>query len=806
MNSKEPQKHDSTSGNGSPNFETNSKYERNGFPLSRSQNYDASNERVENSGLADERDRQQLGDDVNINTANTFQESVSPIIFTGNIYRETDSHRELEVCALEAIALGQYRYCNSAIESETWLGIPMKEIIGKSPPDILTAEDAEKIIEIYDRCTRSPQVIVYRECISHGDGRSYWLVSVAPQLDTENKVIGLTTIRTKIESEPKNIAESNVRADRERLLTAIALRISQSLDLETILQQTVEEVRSFLQCDRVLIYRFSPDWQGEMAVESVTEPWISVLEQRLQDNCFTDDLAQDYCHGRIQVIEDIDRVNLSDCYRDLLVACQAKANLVIPVTTEGKLWGLLIAQHCRSTRRWQKSNIELLKQLATKVSIAIQQAELHQQVQDLNLNLEAEVEKRTAQLRHTLQQLKQALKSEELVRSITQAIRDSLDEKQILYTATKSLAQGLEIASCQIELYKHHHQTTEVTYEYPVVSSNEPKIHRRLGDYPQLDQQLLAKQSLQFVDWLPSMGSSQQQATRLISPIFDDRGILGNLWLMRPQEEVFEPWEIKLVQQIADRCAIAIRQARLYQAEQIQVQELEKLNLVKDDFLKTISHELRTPMSSIRLAISTLENLLEVELGGHPSPKIDKVMEIFHASYKKQNQLVDDLLTLCYVDVASKPDVWQSIDLKTWIPQIVKTFSLGAKQKQQLQLDLAEGLPLLRTDSKMLRRVVNELLNNAYKYTPSGGKITISTNQTPTHLLIKTINTGIEIPVEEQERIFDKFYRIPNHDPWQHGGTGIGLALVKKLVELLEGEITVSSQKQVTIFTLAFEI
>nr|WP_263858171.1 GAF domain-containing sensor histidine kinase [Waterburya agarophytonicola] len=418
---------------------------------------------------------------------------------------------------------------------------------------------------------------------------------------------------------------------------------------------------------------------------------------------------------------------------------------------------------------------------------------------------EIEVEQRTAELRSTLAKLQQALKSEELVRSITEAIRDSLDEKQVLQTATKSLTEGLKLECCQIELYKYEGSITEVICEYPIVLPDERGIHRQVKDFPELYARLLNKESIHFVDWLPTVGHRQQRVTRLVSPIFDDRGILGNIWLMRPKESIFEPEEIQLVQQIADQCAIAIRQARLYKAEQIQVKELEKLNLVKDDFLKTISHELRTPMSRLRLAISTLENLLEVEIGAHQSPKINKVMEIFHSSFKKQNQLVDDLLTLCYVDAASKPDLWQEINLPTWIPQIVKTFSLGERQ-QTLQLDLAQDTPILRSDAKMLKRVVHELLNNAYKYTPPDGHIIICTNNTPTQLLIKVINTGIEIPIDEQERIFDKFYRIPNRDPWQHGGTGIGLALVKKLVKLLGGEITVSSQEQTTTFTIAFSL
>ncbi|MEM7756877.1 MAG: ATP-binding protein [Cyanobacteria bacterium P01_A01_bin.40] len=402
------------------------------------------------------------------------------------------------------------------------------------------------------------------------------------------------------------------------------------------------------------------------------------------------------------------------------------------------------------------------------------------------------------------EQLQQALKSKELVSTITKAIRDSLDEGQILQTATASLTEGLDIECCQIELYKYHHTTTEVAYEYPL-PSDESVIQRQVADFSELYSHLLAKNPLHFVDCLPTIGYRYQQMARLACPIFDDSGILGNLWLLRPRDDLFKLWEIQLVQQIADQCAIAIRQARLYKAKQTQVKELEKLNLVKDDFLKTISHELRTPMSSIRLAISTLENLLDAEIGSAKSPVFDKVMHIFHASFKRQNQLVDDLLTLCYVDVASKPELWQAIDLSTWIAQIVKTYSIPNNQ-QQPQLKLAPDLPLLHTDPKMLQRVVKELLNNAYKYTPAEGSITIRTAQTSTRLLISISNSGIEIPLQEQERIFDKFYRIPNHDPWKRGGTGIGLALVKKLVELLEGEIIVSSQSQMTTFVVSFPL
>ena len=681
----------------------------------------------------------------------------------------------------------------------------MEKLPGKSPQDIFAAEDVEIVIQTYDNCVRSQQVVSYEEYMVIENQRRCWMTTIKPQIDTNGRVYRLLSTSVDISQRQQIETEITIQADREKLLSAIALRIRQSLDLSTILQQTAEEVRSFLATDRVLIYSFDRNFQGKIAVESIDSAWNSIQTKSIEDSCFTPELIDLYYQGRVQVIEDIAKANLSSCYFELLDSCQVKANLVVPIVAEERLWGLLIAQQCRSPRQWLQADIKLLKQLATRVGIAVQQAELHQRVQNLNRSLEAEVEQRTAQLRAILAKLQQSLQSEALVSSITQAIRDSLDEKQILQTATKSLAKGLALECCQIELYRHDRSITEVICEYPIFLPDEEGIHRLIADFPELYDSLLAKKSLHFVDWLPTVGYRQQQATRLVCPIFDDRGILGNLWLMRPKESLFEPVEIKLVEQIADQCAIAIRQARLYKTEQIQVKELEKLNVVKDDFLKTISHELRTPMSRLRLAISTLENLLDAEIGTHRSSRIEKVMDIFHSSFKKQNQLIDDLLTLCYVDAASKPDLWSAIDLKTWIPQIIKTFSLNSNQ-HTLQLDLADGLPPLHSDVKMLNRVVNELLNNAYKYTPEGGIITISTEKSLSQLLLKVINTGVEIPVDEQERIFDKFYRIPNSDPWQHGGTGIGLALVKKLVELLEGEITVTSQEKATTFTLAFAL
>lgn len=295
--------------------------------------------------------------------------------------------------------------------------------------------------------------------------------------------------------------------------------------------------------------------------------------------------------------------------------------------------------------------------------------------------------------------------------------------------------------------------------------------------------------------------------TRLACPIFDDSGIIGNLWGLRAPIEVFTTLEIELIQQVASQCAIAIRQARLYEASNQQVAELAKLNQLKDDFLKTITHELKAPLSSIHLAAQTMETLLTTEDNPHKSPIFKRVIKIFHDSYQRQKQLIDDLLTLCYVDAKSKSVNLESINLHLWIPDLVQLYLPRAQnQQQQLILDLAEEELQISADPVMLERIVREFLHNAFKYTPAGEIITIQTEAKKSKISLCVINTGVEIPVEEQELIFNQFYRIPNNDPWKYGGTGLGLTLVKKLAEMLQASVDVESRNEQVVFCIRFPI
>jgi two-component system, cell cycle sensor histidine kinase and response regulator CckA len=186
----------------------------------------------------------------------------------------------------------------------------------------------------------------------------------------------MTTIQSEISS-IKNWQQQ----DYKHLLCDIALRIRQSLDIDTILQSTVDEVRQFLQTDRVLIFRFQPDLTGTVEVESVDLNWIAIRGTAIQDPCFAEQYIEPFRLGLVTAKTDVQSAGLTPCHLELLRTFQVKANLVVLILQGEHLWGLLVAHHCSQPRQWQTKEIELLKQLAIHLSIAIQQAELYKKLQ-----------------------------------------------------------------------------------------------------------------------------------------------------------------------------------------------------------------------------------------------------------------------------------------------------------------------------------------------------------------------------------------------------------------------------------------
>ncbi|BAU06753.1 sensor histidine kinase [Fischerella sp. NIES-3754] len=196
-------------------------------------------------------------------------------------------------------------------------------------------------------------------------------------------------------------------AQRDRLLTETLMRIRQSLNINEILQTTVNEVREFLQADRVFIALNDSRDLFKMIAESVNPQYPSVLNWKKKDETLLQELRTKLLTDRVRVVEDITQTKVSPHLVALYQQFQTKASLAVPIMLGKELFGALIANSCAKPRCWQQIEIDLLQQISEQLAIAIQQAQLYQELEQLNNNLERQVEERTAQLQQKMQELQE---------------------------------------------------------------------------------------------------------------------------------------------------------------------------------------------------------------------------------------------------------------------------------------------------------------------------------------------------------------------------------------------------------------
>lgn len=221
------------------------------------------------------------------------------------------------------------------------------------------------------------------------------------------------------------------------------------------------------------------------------------------------------------------------------------------------------------------------------------------------------------------------------------------------------------------------------------------------------------------------------------------------------------------------------------------ITEIRRLERMKTEFVSAVSHELRTPLTSIKGFIATL---LEDREGYFDAETRYEFYQIIDQETDRLRRLIEDLLNLSRIErgVALQPH-WQRVDLTKVIDRVL-SIQKGYTDKHQLIADVPEPLPLIVADEDKLESVLTNLVNNAIKYSPNGGEVRVRAVREDNSILISVQDQGIGIPKDKLTRIFEKFERVDVKETRAAGGTGLGLYLVKHLVELHEGQIWAESE------------
>jgi signal transduction histidine kinase len=216
-----------------------------------------------------------------------------------------------------------------------------------------------------------------------------------------------------------------------------------------------------------------------------------------------------------------------------------------------------------------------------------------------------------------------------------------------------------------------------------------------------------------------------------------------------------------------------------------QQQERDRL---RDEFMQNISHELRTPLSMI---LGYAEMLTSGELGEIRPEQLGAIETILQRALILKN-LIENITAI--VDNRNREPLTDLVSMAELVASTLADFGVLAQQSDlELHGQIASQVPLVLGDPEHLRKVVDNLIANALKFTPSGGTVSVNLRGTCDEVILQVTDTGIGIADEHMGRIFDRFYQVDGTTRRRHGGSGLGLALVKEIVETHGGSVTVES-------------
>jgi two-component system phosphate regulon sensor histidine kinase PhoR len=221
------------------------------------------------------------------------------------------------------------------------------------------------------------------------------------------------------------------------------------------------------------------------------------------------------------------------------------------------------------------------------------------------------------------------------------------------------------------------------------------------------------------------------------------------------------------------------------------VTRLKKLEKIREDFVANVTHEIKTPLTAIIGFIETLQ-------GGGVDEKVtaNKFLQIIFENAHRLNRLVDDLLILSNIELGEMKLRLEGISLGDVIENVLPVFEAKAAEKS-LTVDkhIPEGLPLILADRDKIAQILLNILDNAVKFTPDGGRVSISASEDGRgSVVVKIVDTGIGIPKSEIPRLGERFYRVDKTRSRELGGTGLGLSIVKHLMKAHQGNLEIESR------------
>jgi signal transduction histidine kinase len=584
--------------------------------------------------------------------------------------------------------------------------------------------------------------------------------------------------------------------DELETLREVGLATTGMLDLPAVLRRVLAEISRVVSYEQGFIALDDPE-HGVLriaaATGSVVGPFLNMalpIEQSLNGHV--------YMQGETICLDDFWESSewLDRSHRIVVRPDDLRSILCAPLRIGGSSIGTLYLAHGRPSV-YHMADIERIERYSSQVAGAVANARLYAQVHE-------QVQ--------TLQSLNADL---ETLQEIGVAVGASLDIDVVLPRVLTEIRRIIPAAAGAVSLLEPGGETLRVVGGFGFVESQIgiriPVVGSVNGEIARSRRTVLIGDVLTDPEWAdrqhPAVPSVAHQMRNILgTPLVVAGAVIGTLYLIHSEASVFTPHDAERLERYGAQVAVAVANARLYEQVQTQVLELQRLNgdleaanQHKSEFLATMSHELRTPLN----AIIGFSELLEDDVVIDADERHECLSDI-HANAQHLLSLINDVLDVAKIEsgkMEMRPEVFSVAAELAEAERLMAPLFLA--NHQTLSIIIALDTPPIVADRARFHQVVLNVLSNANKFTPDGGRVTIHADRDGDWARIRVTDTGIGIRDEDAPKVFEEFRQIDGSLSRRYNGTGLGLALSRRMIELQRGTITFASEIGVgTTFTI----
>jgi signal transduction histidine kinase len=461
-----------------------------------------------------------------------------------------------------------------------------------------------------------------------------------------------------------------------------------------------------------------------------------------------------------------------------------RSGLFVPMLREGDPIGVIVVARAEPGP-FSDNEIELLKTFADQAVIAIE-----------NVRLFTELQARTAELTRSVGELK-------ALGEVSQAVSSTLDHQTVLDTIVARAAQLSGTHGGVIYEYDEATDTFHLRATHRLEDELVEALRReplRLGEGA-TGQAAATRAPFQVTNLLDEKEYTLTRVRSILAqlgyrsilavPLIFEQRMLGALVVHRQETGAFAPAVVNLLQTFAAQSALAIQNARLFQEIADKSRQLEAASRHKSEFLANMSHELRTPLN----AITGFSEVLLERMFGEINPKQTEYLQDILSSGRHLLSLINDILDLSKIEAGRMELTAASFHVPLALENAITLVKeRAARHGIGLDIDVDPRLGAFVGDERKIKQVLLNLLSNAVKFTPEGGRIGVKAALADGVVEISISDTGIGIAPEDQEAIFEEFRQVGSDEARKREGTGLGLTLTKKFVEMHGGRIWVESE------------